>query len=164
MIVCGHIAVCGHIYSSMRTHIVLPNFLRFSSSILFCLLSGFASSSVWRSLFIVAALLPDGLPTLSVIQMHSSTGKGGTSGPKSHTSYIIRRREGGREGQFASLDLRRGKDPRSKKRGWNLTKKTSAAGRSINVRRRHDKNMDIRIGRRRKRHHGRSSRQLLAGG
>ena len=44
-----------------------------------------------------------------MIQMHLSAG---TSVTKSHIEYIIRRREGGREDQFTSLVLRRGRDPR----------------------------------------------------
>ncbi len=47
-------------------------FLQSSSSILLCLFSGSAFSSLSRSLFIVAALLPDGLPPFYMIQLQLS--------------------------------------------------------------------------------------------
>ena len=65
--------------------------LKVSSSILLCLVSGLAFSSVSLSLFSVAALFPQGLPPLSMTQMQLWAGRRGTAGTNSHTANGTRR-------------------------------------------------------------------------
>ena len=65
--------------------------LKLSSSILLCLVSGLAFSSASRSLFSVAALFPQGLPPLSMMQMQLWAGRRGTASTNSHTENGTRR-------------------------------------------------------------------------
>ena len=85
--------------------------LKVSSSILLCLVSGLAFSSVSLSLFSVAALFPQGLPPLSMMQMQLWAGRRGTAGTNSHTANGTRRlattSDGRRCQQMCAQDVRR---------------------------------------------------------